>query len=248
MTTQLLFYNQAVPITRAAHGDCFVEVLGSYGFSADVNSVPLMAVEFPHAAGEYPIVFGGTGTEITPAAILGVRGTENLFVDKNGAWGGKYVPAFLRRYPFAFSHVEDRLVLCIDEAFPGLNREGHGQPLFAADGAASPYVDGVVKFLQDFQQQFETTRRACARLVALDLMEPMQAQVTMADGTSLSLGGFQAVNREKLKALPSETLAEMVRSDEMEMINLHLYSMRNFDSLRDRLAARIASETPVGSA
>ena len=245
MTTQLLIYNNAAPITRAGHGDCFVEVGGTFDFSADINSVPLMAVEFPHAASEYAVVFGGSGTEVTPAVILGVRGTENLFLGEGGTWTGKYVPAFLRRYPFVFSQNDDRLVLCIDESYPGLNREGRGQPLFAADGAPSPYVDGVVKFLQDYQAQFEATKRVCAHLVSLGLLEPMQAQVTMTEGTNLSLGGFMAVNRDKLKALPAATLAEMAQSDELEMIHLHLHSLRNFDGLRDRLSARLTAEKPT---
>ena len=46
-----------------------------------------------------------------------------------------------------------------------------------------------------------------------------------------------AVSREKLKALPAETLAEMAKTDELELIYLHLHSLRNFDRLRDRLAA-----------
>ena len=92
-----------------------------------------------------------SGTDVSPAAVLGVRGPENLFVAPDGTWTAKYVPAFLRRYPFVFSQAEERLILCIDDAFPGLNREGRGQPLFQDDGSPSPYVDGVVKFLGDYQ-------------------------------------------------------------------------------------------------
>ncbi len=77
---QLLIYKTAVPITRARHGDSFVELSGDYTFSGEVNSVPLMAVEFPQAASEYAIVFAGDGDEVLPAVILGVRGNENLFL------------------------------------------------------------------------------------------------------------------------------------------------------------------------
>ena len=56
MTTQLLIYENVVPLSRARHGSWSVEV-ADYSFSKKVNSVPLMAVEFPQAAAEYPIVF-----------------------------------------------------------------------------------------------------------------------------------------------------------------------------------------------
>src|SRR5579885_3682182 len=73
MSTQLLIYKSAVPISRTTHHDCFVDIGSNFAFTANVNSVPLMAVEFPQAASEYAVVFGGTEADLTPAAILGVR-------------------------------------------------------------------------------------------------------------------------------------------------------------------------------
>ena len=63
----------------------------------------------------------------------------------------------------------------------------------------------------------------------------MQAQVTTEGGKRLSLGGFMAINRDRLKALPGDTLAELIKTDELELIYLHLQSMRNFERLRERL-------------
>ena len=60
MTTQLLIYKTAVPVSRARHANWFVETKPNYAFSGEINSVPLMAVEFPQAASEYAIVFAGT--------------------------------------------------------------------------------------------------------------------------------------------------------------------------------------------
>jgi hypothetical protein len=51
----------------------------------------------------------------------------------------------------------------------------------------------------------------------------------------MSLGGFLAVDRKKLKALSGETLAELARTDELELIYLHLQSMRNFTEVKNRL-------------
>ena len=140
--TQLLIYKTAVPVSRARHGDAHVEVGGDYAFSGEVNSVPLMAVEFPQAASEYAIVFAGPEGELMPAVILGIRGNENLFLsDSDKGWAAKYIPAFVRRYPFVFSRNDDRFVLCVDEDYPGLNREGRGQPLFAEDGKPTEGID-----------------------------------------------------------------------------------------------------------
>jgi hypothetical protein len=253
MPKQLLIYETVAPLSFARHRDYSVEVGTSYGFSDMVNSVPLMAVEFPQAASEYAIIFAGDAT-LMPAVILGVRGNENLFVSRDQAWEAKYIPAFVRRFPFVFSTSDDenRLILCIDEAFAGFNREGRGARLFADDGKPSPYVENVLKFLQEYQAQFRRTQAFCAKLRDLDILEPMQAQVEMASGERMSLRGFQAVSRLKLRALPAETLAELARTDELELLYLHLQSMRNFVGLRDRLAvtegSKAAEPTTTASA
>jgi SapC protein len=242
--TQLLIYKQAVPVSRARHGDWSVEIGENYAFSGEVNSVPLMAVEFPRAANEYAIVFAGPEGEVIPAVILGVRGNENLFLSKDAHWGAKYIPAFVRRYPFVFSRSNDRFLLCVDEEFPGFNQDGRGQKLFADDGAPSPYVANVLTFLQEYQAQFLRTQRFCEKLKELDLLEPMQAQVTVDTNRRLSLGGFMAVNRERLKLLPGDRLAELAKTDELELLYLHLQSMRNFDGLRDRLETAMHQDVP----
>src|ERR1044072_1363142 len=127
MTAQLLIYETVVHLSAARHRDCAVEIGGDYGFSRKKNSVPLMAGEV--------FVFAGTKEQFMPAVILGVRENENLYLSQDAKWDAKYIPAFVRRYPFVFSDSPDkqRLVLCIDEAFSGFNREGRGQKLFGAE-------------------------------------------------------------------------------------------------------------------
>jgi hypothetical protein len=67
----------------------------------------------------------------------------------------------------------------------------------------------------------------------------MQAQVKAGNGPAFSLGGFMAVNRDRLKALPGDKLSELAKTDELELLYLHLQSMRNFEGLRDRLEHRL---------
>ena len=98
-----MIYETAVPISYTRHGDWFVEVGTDYTFCRNVNSAPLMAAEFASAASEYAIVLGGTGDAVMPLAVLGVRPNENLYITSQGGWQAKYIPAFVRRYPFVFA-------------------------------------------------------------------------------------------------------------------------------------------------
>jgi len=237
MATKLLIYETAVPVSKAKHGEWSVEPGADYGFSRNVNAVPLMAVEFPSAAAEYAIVFAGTGDEAMPAVILGVREQENLYLAKEGGWGARYVPAFVRRYPFVFSSPDEgkTFTLCIDEAFKGFNREGRGERLFDAEGKPSAYVENVLKFLQQYQIEFRRTQAFCRKLKELNLLEPMRAQLTLESGERMALGGFTAVERARLKTLSAERLADLARTDELELVYAHLQSLRNFAAMRERM-------------
>jgi len=251
MASQLLIYESAVPVSGTRHGEWSVEVGADYSFSKSVNSVPLMAVEFPHAAADYAIVFSGTADAFIPAVILGMRGNENLYLGGEGAWQAKYIPAFVRRYPFVFSSSQDgkTFTLCIDEAFPGFNQEGRGQRLFDDEKKPSSYVSNVLKFLEQYQVEFRRTQVFCNKLKELALLEPMRAQANLPSGERLALSGFQAVSRDKLKALPGDKLAELAKTDGLELLFLHLQSMRNFATMVERLGGRqqpvAAVEPPI---
>lgn len=239
MGKQLLIYETAVPVSQGRHSQWSVEVGGDYGFSRKVNSVPLMTVEFARAAGEYPIVFSGTDEALMPVAILGMRGNENLYVSDQGAWQAKYIPAFIRRYPFVFASSDDgsTLTLCIDEAFAGFNQEGRGERLFDDQGKPTPYVQNILRFLQGYQTEFQRTQAFCKQVQTLNLLEAMQAQLTTDSGQFLSLTGFSGVSRNKLKELSGDTLLNMAKTDELELAYLQLHSLHNFDAMRERLAA-----------
>jgi hypothetical protein len=204
----------------------------------------LTAVEFPVAAAEYPIVFARTGGQVLPVAVLGARRSENLYLGPDERWLTRYVPAFVRRYPFIFADSDEgkTLTLCIDEAFPGVNFEGRGQGLFSPDGQPAAYVQDVLQFALEYRAQLLRTQAFGRRLDALGLLEPMQAAFEVAGAGPLRLGGFLAIGRERLKGVAGARLAEMLKSDELELIYLHLQSLRNFGTLQERLAGALGAD------
>lgn len=239
MTTQLMIYKSVVPLSPKSHSDWSVETGSNFAFSSNVNSVPLMTVEFEHAAPEYAIVFAGENETITPVALLGLR-NENLYLSSDAHWDAKYRPAFLRRYPFVFSPSKDhtQFTLCIDEGFSGFNHEGRGQKLFNNEHKPTAYVQDVLKFLQDYEFQYRRTQEFCKKLARLNVLDAVHAQVQLPSGQQLSLDGLLVVDRTKLKALQPDQLADLAKSNELEWIYLHLLSMRNFETLLGRLNGR----------
>jgi len=244
MSKQLLIYESAVPISASRHGHHSIAPAPDFSFSAETNAVPLMGVEFLQAAAEYAIVFTKAGDDVMPVVVLGVRGNQNLYLSSEKKWAADYIPAFIRRYPFVFSSSADgkTLTLCVDESHSGVNNEGRGERLFGADAKPTPYVERVLKFLQQYQAHFERTRAFCKRVQDLGLLEPMQAQVTTPNGEKLSLNGFLSVSREKLRNLDAESLVALARTDELELLYLQLHSMRNFNEVKDRLIGTLKED------
>lgn len=248
MSKQLLIYNNAQAVSKLRHLNWSVKSESNYEFAREANSLPLTAVEFGPASEDFPIVFAGKDDQIMPVVVLGMRENQNLYVTADGAFDASYVPAFLRRYPFVFSSTDDgaNFTLCLDEEFEGCNLDGKGERLFDADGEQTSYLKQVLEFLKEYQAHFVRTQAFCNKLKALDLFEPVGAEFTPANSSEkIRLGGFMAINREKLKAISAEDLTQLFNNDGLELIYTHLASMRNFRKLVNKMPAAEAVETPA---
>ncbi|MCH9048914.1 MAG: SapC family protein [Proteobacteria bacterium] len=239
MSSQPLFYKNIVPLNKEVHGDWSVEAVSNYKHTSDTNSLYIAAIEFVKAANEYPIVFGiGSDDAVFPVVLLGLRKNENLYVNKKGEWLANYVPAYVRRYPFILAtgdEASDNFTVCIDDDCPGFNKKGKGTKLFDKDGNESELLNNSVEFLKEYQNHIQLTTLFCNNIKELGLLEPMKADVKLADGEEITLGGFMGVNREKLKALDSEKLVNLIKTDQMELIYAHLISLGNINSLMAKL-------------
>jgi len=240
MNQQPLFYKKIVPLNKDRHKDLYLEPMGNYAFAKESNSL-YIAVEFVKVVAEYPIVFGGDEEgKIFPVVLLGLKPNQNLFVDDKGQWNAGYIPAYTRRYPFILpqtsdSNGQDQFTVCIDEGYAGFNTAGKGQPLFDDKGEETPILKQAVDFLKDYQSHIQLTTRFCDKLSELQILQPVQANIEMKSGDKFSIGGFQCVNRDKLKDLPAGTLKQLVESGELELIHVHLLSLNNIHALMNRI-------------
>lgn len=235
-----LFYKKVVPLNKEVHGELYIEGIEGYTHTKETNSIYIAAIEFLRVSREYPIVFAkGADDVVFPVALLGLEKNKNLFVDDKGAWTANYIPAYVRRYPFILATADDNkdnFAVCVDESFPGFNTAKEGKALFDEKGEQTDVLSQAVDFLQDYQSHVKLTTLFCENLSKLDILEPMQANIERSSGEKMSLGGFMGVNREKLKALKPAKLAELLKSDQMELIFAHLASLSNLNELMKRIS------------
>lgn len=234
MTTPL-FYQRVVQLDRELHSKLRLRASANLAFAAETALVPLLSNEFFHAAREYPIAFVRDSEQrLLPVVLTGVPGGRNVYVDAAGQWQARYVPAYVRRYPFVFAETgTDQLTVCFDEACEALNAS-EGQPLFEETGEAGPALRPALALLTEYQRQALLTQTFMQRLDASGLMMEANAKADLTDGRSLALTGFWIVDESRLKDLPEATVKDWFATGELGLVYAHLMSLGNFLELARR--------------
>lgn len=236
-------YGNLVPLDREQHKNLRLQAeLSTLERVAHLNSLFLTVVEFNEACKEFPIVFvrvgdapaeGGAIT-VAPLAVLGLKPGSNVFI-KEGKWSADYMPAYLRRYPFAMARIGEgnEIAVCIDSDWRGFSQT-EGTLLFAADGQPTEFLLNAKNFLEGFEREAERTRLACAELVDMGLLQDMRFEATMPSGEKIDVDGFLAVNEQKLTELPDDQVLRLHRNGLLALLEMHRVSLGNMPRLANR--------------
>jgi hypothetical protein len=232
---ELLFYKQLVALNKDQHRHLSFKKFDRMDFAAQAQSVLLTGSEYAEACKGYAIVFiKAPDNSLMSVALLGFRQGENLFINAEGKWNANYIPAYVRRYPFIFSEVSsEQLVVCVDEQCSGLNTAGEGELLFDEQGAASPFVNNMIQFMQDYQADFIRTRVFMEHLQQLDLLKESSAKITLNSGEEFLINGLWMVDETVLAALSDEQLLLLARNGELGRIYAHLISLSNLKNFAE---------------
>jgi len=234
-------YGRVVALNREVHAGLRLTGASNLAFAAGLSAVPLLCAEFRDAAREYAIVFVHSADEgLMPAVLTGRPEGANLYVDAAGRWNARYIPAYVRRYPFVTARsAPEQYAVCIDAECPGFDG-ADGAQLFAGNGEPTPLLNQVVRNLADFQQYAQLTEAFTQRLQAAGVLTNVDAKMNHSDGRSLALRGLCIVDEARLHALPDATLREWLVGGELALIHAHLLSLGNLLQL---LARQPADET-----
>jgi hypothetical protein len=242
-------YREPTMLDANLHRHKKLKGMTDYSVTKQMHAAFLTATEFPQAAMEMPIIFINTGERleggkamVSPVALLGLTANENLRVGDDGQWLGRYVPAFIRRFPFLTAGIKgsDQPGVFVDAAWSGFS-DDEGEALFDEHGKPTEVLQKILDFLQRFEDEQQRTRMFCQRLVEIDVLKEMQADATMPDGQSVKVEGFLVVDEEKLHELPDKTVLELHRNGMLMLMQSHLISMGNIRDLVERKAARMAA-------
>lgn len=209
-----------------------------YGYARAAHVLPVTGGQMADLASSYPVVFSADEPALA-AIVLGLEPGTNLFVEPDGRWAeGFPVPDYVRRYPFLLikSPQDQRYILCMDEA-ADMIEDGDERP-FYVDGKNSELLDEVIESCIAFQRQIEATRSFAKALAEHGLLEPHEGAFHTADGRKVGLTGFRAVSKAKLDALPDQVILDWRKNGYLDLIYIHLVSLRSWPRLFHRAAVR----------
>lgn len=225
-------FKSIVPITQERHGKSKVKTIQDFDYAKHVNMASIMVHEFSRAASIYPIVFveDKTKDQFKPVVLLGLEEGENLFV-QDDKWQASYIPAIIRRYPFALAKTEeeDRYMVCIDEGSDLVNPE-EGQALFAENGEASELMERVKRYLTELQQMDKFTEDFCKYLAEKNMFTPLNMKVRLGNELR-NITGAYIVNEERLNSLSNDTFLEMHAKRYIPVVYSHLSSISQIERL-----------------
>jgi len=228
-----LCYASLTPLFSENHEKLAIRRKDNFGFARSVNAVPLLADEFAKAQNFFPIVFTSQEPR-QPVALLGATSGTNEFVSEEGKWrDGVYIPAYLRRYPFALVREKtgsNKMLLCADLTSDAVADESDTEARLFEGSKPSTYAQKIINFCQKYEESLARTKAFSEELAKLDLFEESTVRVSSGDKVA-RLEGFVMVSEERLRGLDDKTLADLVRRGVTNLLSAHHFSVSQFSDL-----------------
>jgi len=226
-------FQQLETMSASRHGRLCLRKVADYRFAGAISQVPLMFNEMREASRHFPIVFPAASPQ-RPVAILGDSDGINRFVDESGRWTAGYLPAFIRKYPFALAPQEARdgqHAVLIDPKAPHFSVE-EGEPLFDGQSVVTQgSVAEAIAFLKRFQKEANAVPGHFQALTDSGVLIERHLDLRKDGKVARRITGVCLVNRDRLTSLSDATLANWARSGLLEAVHAHWMSLSNFHRL-----------------
>ena len=223
-----LFYNNLHPLSSTVHGKYRARTVDKAPYFANAHAIPLTIDEFVHAQRYMPIVFS-TGENPVPLALTGLNEGVNVFVDEEGkALQPFYVPAYVRRYPYALARLQpdaQELSLCFDPTSDLIGETKDGEPLFE-DEKPTEQLNAILKFCEEFEVAGQRTAAFMRELTEMDLL--IDGEVSIQPGDSAQpfiYRGFRMVDEAKFREMNGDQLRKINQNGILPLIVAHLFSL-----------------------
>lgn len=219
-----------IPLDKEKHKDLKVNLKHDFSFAKDTHLAAVTLREFPQVASAMPLVFvkDNKAGSVHAIAMLGTEQNVNMFMH-DGKWQSHAIPMNVVRYPFDVRPDGEKLGVFIDENSPLVGKEG--EPLFTAEGEATPFLQNRQQLLADLANSEIASQRFTKALTDMDLLQPMQIHIEYVSGERRTLNGIITINETKLAELADDKVLELHKAGFLAPIYTMLTSLGQLNRL-----------------
>jgi len=232
-------YKELVPLSRDAQKSVRVKPITNFDFAKDTHLAGIFAAEFGKASSIYPIVFVEAGHNgFRPAALIGLEPGTNAFVSSEGKWAASYIPAMIRRYPFALAPIgdENQMAVCLDMKSDFVSTD-EGEPLFEESGEPTKLLKSAKEYLLSVRKMEAQTDAFCEMLKTNNLLSPLNLSIRGSTSTKQLKGCF-TINEDRLNRLDDELFLTLRSKGYVAPIYAHLISLNQIENLLKLVESR----------
>lgn len=226
-------FEQVVPVNKERHAKKKIKVASDFRFASKFHIAYVTTHEFARAASIYPILFleDQAQDQFRPVVLMGLDAGENLFINDQGQWAASYIPAIIRRYPFALSKAqeEERYIVCVDEGSELLS-DTEGAAMFDEQGNPTQVIENVKRYLGELQQMDQVTHEFTQFLVSNNLLTPLNMRVNTAN-QARNITGCYVINEERLNNFSGSKFLEVRDKGYLPAMYAHLISLAQIERL-----------------
>ncbi len=237
-----------VPLSKSEHSDLKILPVDLNNFS-DLSLVPIYFHEINQLACEYPLCFTIRDGVVDFQLLSSVSPEQgSALIKKDGTWVGRYVPAYLKHYPFfAFSQENNEGSIFIEDESPRLGRSD-GNPLFQN----SEPTEALEQIIADVGFIFDSAKKTQVILEALnkfELITPWEPKIkTSSTDQETIISGIYRIDELAFNELSDTAWNQLRGISAFPLIYGQLFSTNNLAKLvvYQNLKSRLPSEKDLG--
>ena len=231
-----------VILNNIDHKDLTICTEKSVALGDAVNKSIVFPFEFKQLQRHYPIFFqkNASNEQTVAVALLGFENDENLFLTDTG-WAVNYIPLAIERAPFLIGYQDvqengetiKQTIIHLDMDSPRVNTP-NGTAVFLPHGGNSEYLNRISSILKTIDEGQASTAAFMEMLNEFNLLEPVNVDIQLSNGSNNRLSGYYTINEEKLYALTGEVLETLNKGGFLMLIYMVIASHANLADLIER--------------
>ena len=229
-------YKKLELLNKKDHSKLSIDKIDNHWFAKELRYAPVGLSEIAKLSSKFPVIITG-GEEQHFSVVLAIGNNDNYFSLQAKYEDRRFIPAFMRAYPFLMVEAKDEtndkvfraVAVDVESLYVGQNKE---IKLFEEDGSETENLKHAITLVQTLDKDRFAADDLIKTLKEHNLLDKRDITLKVDDNEAKTIvSDFYVVNKEKLYALEDALLLEWMRKGWIYLLEKHMESIENIDLL-----------------